>query len=255
MSDNHKIVQAEVVEIAKSDDMHPLVAAAIGKDGALSTEILEKVMELQERHEANQAKKEFNAALVKLKNELPTYIEHDKVVDFQGKRGRVHYTHTTLAKAVDAIVPNMQQFGFSHSWIPTNDERMVYVTCRLTHKGGHSEEAKLQSEPDMSGNKSASQGIASTITRLQRYTLLSLMGIATADMHEHDPREPHDPIDQDKNLEAIGILKREGIELSEAEKHLQKDFKNWTKSDLTELGKFIRGIRQQRETDAQERGE
>jgi hypothetical protein len=39
---------------------------------------------------------------------------------------------------------------------------------------------------DTSGSKSPAQGVASTITLLQRYTALSLLGIATADMKDAD---------------------------------------------------------------------
>lgn len=245
MSDNHKIVQAEVVEIERieSDTMHPLVKAAV-QGGTVDPDTLSKLMDLQERYERNQAKKAFNAAMVQLKRDLPTFLQHDKTVDFTGQKGRVHYTHTSLAKAVDEIVPHLNQYGFSHSWIPTNDDRNVTVVCRLTHVDGHHEDSTLTSAPDMKGGKSPAQGIASTITLLERYSFLALLGIATTDMTESDPREPAgDAVNTDRNLEAISILKREGIELSDAQAHLQKDFQNWTTSDLTELGKYIRNIR------------
>lgn len=47
---------------------------------------------------------------------------------------------------------------------------------------GHSEETSLTASPDISGTKNAIQAIGSTISYLQRYTILALTGLATGDM-------------------------------------------------------------------------
>jgi hypothetical protein len=58
----------------------------------------------------------------------------------------------------------------------------IAVTCVLTHKMGHSEETTLKAIPDTSGNKNTVQAIGSTVTYLERYTLLAAMGMAAAGM-------------------------------------------------------------------------
>lgn len=57
------------------------------------------------------------------------------------------------------------------------------MTCKITHIQGHSEETTLLAQPDASGSKNAIQAMGSTITYLERYTLLALTGLAT---HEDD---------------------------------------------------------------------
>jgi ERF superfamily len=54
------------------------------------------------------------------------------------------------------------------------------VTCILTHQMGHSEETTLAGAPDNSGSKNSIQAIGSTVTYLERYTLLAATGLAAA---------------------------------------------------------------------------
>ena len=52
------------------------------------------------------------------------------------------------------------------------------MTCVLTHVLGHSERVPMQSGRDESGGKNSIQGLGSTVTYLQRYTLLAATGMA-----------------------------------------------------------------------------
>jgi hypothetical protein len=55
------------------------------------------------------------------------------------------------------------------------------MTCRVSHVAGHYEETKMIGEPDQSGGKNNIQAKGSTMTYLQRYTLNTLLAIATED--------------------------------------------------------------------------
>lgn len=252
MTDNHQIVKAEVVEIEKQDDtMHPLVRAAVN-GGTVDPDTLGKLMDLQERYERNQAKKAFDRDMVLLKKHMPSVIMKDSNVDYKSKGGSVRYSFSTLANIIEQVEPHLSQFGFSISWVPTTTDRAVTVKCRLTHQDGHFEETSMSAPHDSSGSKNAIQAIGSTQSYLQRYTASAILGLVSRDQLDADNRQsPSDVIDQDRNLTAIGVLKKEGIELADAQAHLQKDFKNWTLSDLENLKVLIRNHRETRETDAQ----
>ena len=58
------------------------------------------------------------------------------------------------------------------------------VTCTLTHEQGHSESVTLSAPFDTSGSKNAIQAIGSTITYLERYTLLAITGLSASDMED-----------------------------------------------------------------------
>lgn len=245
MSDNHIVKQIDVS--MESTQMHPLVKAAM-RGGEVDTQTLKDLMDLQERWEKNEAKKTYTAAMVQLKSELPATLAKDKKVDF----GNTHFSFTTLSSAMNAVSPVLTRYGFSLSWTPITSDRMVSVTCRLTHTDSHFEEATLSATPDMSGSKNPVQAIGSTITYLQRYTALSLLGIATADMKCVDELQSEvSTVDADKNLEAVAYMHTKGIEIKDAEDLVQRDLKSWTTEDLATIKAWIQKERDADKGDAQ----
>lgn len=232
---HESIVNAPHADVQK---MHPVVAAALAKGADPAT--LRELLELQRSWEAGEAKKSFNRALVAMKRELPTVIQKDAKVDFTNKSGiRTHYRHTSLAAAMEAVTEPLTRHGFSLSWTASTTERAVSITCRLVHADGHSEETTISAPPDTSGSKSAPQAVASTMTLLQRYSALALLGIATSDMIEAGPREndtpPDDRIDTDRNMRAAGKLKSMGLDVREAEQFLERKVAEWTSADIASL--------------------
>lgn len=145
-------------------------------------EKLEKMMELHERYEKNEAKKAYHAAMTAFKADPPK-IEKDAHVNFTTQKGRTEYNHATLANVTSTINKALSNHGLSAAWETDQAEAGISVTCKITHVLGHSESTKLTAGADNSGGKNAIQSIGSTVTYLQRYTLLALTGLAT---HEQD---------------------------------------------------------------------
>ena len=144
-------------------------------DTGADLERLEKLMALHERWEASNARKAFVAALSAFKADPPTVFKTKKA-NFGG--GGASYDYATLADCVAAIVPALSRHGLSHRWATEQADKQVSVTCTLTHVMGHSETVTLAAGADDSGKKNAIQQIGSTITYLQRYTLLAITGLA-----------------------------------------------------------------------------
>jgi hypothetical protein len=228
----------------------PVVAQVLAANP--TPEVLGEILKVQRDWEAGEARKEYTRALVELKRDLPPSIRHDKEVSY----GQTHYTHTSLAAAMEAVTPALTQHGFSLTWEPKTDPAMVTVTCRLTHEGGHSETCTISSKPDSSGQKGPAQQIASTITYLQRYTALALLGIATSDMAEpHGPREsaPVEPdlVDKKANMELAGKLRRAGLLVSDAEAEVGATVTHWTAADLVRVRGWARSQVEAREPGAE----
>ena len=240
-----EIVEQRVPVVSSPPSVHPLVAAAMAaKD--IDVEKLAKLLAMQSEYEAKEAKKAYSSALADLRRDLPPVLHKDTTVDFRNKEGkRTFYKHTSLASAVDQINEPLARHGFSHSWRPATPDGKVQVTCRLTHSGGHCEEVTLVAPPDTSGSKSSAQAIASTITLLSRYSLLALLGIATADMPEPAgaPGEAAATapdaaavVDTDRNLKAAGWLKNQrGVPVAKAEALLGRRVPEWTALDLAAI--------------------
>jgi ERF superfamily len=93
----------------------------------------------------------------------------------------MEYDHATLDHVTEAITETLSAVGISHRW-KVSQSPEIAVTCVLTHEMGHSEETTLQALPDTSGSKNSIQAIGSTVTYLERYTLLAATGMAAAGM-------------------------------------------------------------------------
>jgi ERF superfamily len=144
-------------------------------DSGADLKRLEKLMELHERYEANEARKAFSAAMARFRSE-PMEILKKKYVDIPGG---AKFHHAEIGEVCDAIIPAMSKHGLRHQWITAQRaDGMVQVTCRVTHELGHFEDTTLFAPPDDSGKKNLVQQVASTVTYLERYTLLAATGTA-----------------------------------------------------------------------------
>ncbi|MGR9413122.1 ERF family protein [Rhizobium leguminosarum] len=145
-----------------------------------SVETLTQLMVLQERWEANQARKAFDAAMASAKANMPAIVKNRKV-DFTTGKGRTNYQYEDLASIMNQIGPVLSANGLSVRYRTSADPNMpISVTCIISHQLGHSEENTLMAGRDDSGNKNSIQAIGSTVTYLQRYTLKAALGLAAA---------------------------------------------------------------------------
>lgn len=141
---------------------------------------LKGLMELQERWEANQARKAFDAAISLAKAEIKPVLKN-REVDFTNKEGkRTNYKHEDFAQIAREVDPILGQHGLSYRHRSKQDGNRLTIVCRVAHEAGHFEETELTADNDQSGNKNSIQGIGSTATYLQRYTLKIALGIAAS---------------------------------------------------------------------------
>lgn len=145
-----------------------------------SVETLTQLMVLQERWEANQARKAFDEAMASAKANMPSIVKSRKV-DFTTAKGRTNYQYEDLASIMNQIGPVLSANGLSVRYRTQADPNQpISVTCIISHRMGHSEENTLMAGRDESGNKNSIQAIGSTVTYLQRYTLKAALGLAAA---------------------------------------------------------------------------
>ena len=142
--------------------------------------MIEKLMELAERHDRNLGRRAFDQAIASAKAEFPE-IRKNKTVDFSTAKGRTHYRHEDMAEISRAVDPVLSRYGLSYRYRTQQDGRSVTVTCILSHKDGYSEETTLSSAADESGNKNHLQAVGSAATYLQRYTLKMALGLAATE--------------------------------------------------------------------------
>ncbi len=158
----------------------------VSLDPAFDVAKLEQLLAVREKWEASEARKAFVAAKAAFKAEAPA-IGKNKHVGFKSKTGgaSTDYWHSTLDHIAGLLMPVLSKHGLTHSWQTEQIEGgLIRVTCILEHVLGHSERVVLQASPDTSGNKNSIQAVGSTVTYLSRYTLLSILGMATGEQDD-----------------------------------------------------------------------
>jgi hypothetical protein len=164
----------------QSTAITPMEMLSRAVERGATIEMVEKLMMLQERWEANQARKAFDAAIADAKAEIPTITKNRKV-DFTSQKGRTHYRHEDLGEITNVVAPILGRFGLSFRFTTKTEGKTVAVTCIVSHRDGHFVENTLTGPHDDSGNKNSIQAIGSSITYLQRYTLKAALGLAASD--------------------------------------------------------------------------
>lgn len=134
-------------------------------------DLAEKLMSLQDRWEATQARKSFDAAVAAAKAEIPPITRNAT-----GHNAKKYADFAAIAIVVDPI---LGRHGLSYRFRTAQSDR-ISVTCILSHKDGHSEETSLSAPPDTSGNKTPIHAMGSTLTYLQRYSLVQMLGLAAS---------------------------------------------------------------------------
>ncbi len=174
--------------LVKTDINSPAAMIRMAVEGKADLVSLKELLSIQRDYEANEARKAYHKAMAAFKTNPPE-IDKDKTVAY----GNTKYNHASLANVTEKISMELSKHGLSASWT-TKQNGSISVTCKITHELGHSEETTISAPSDTSGAKNAIQAIGSTITYLERYTLLALTGLATKDMDD-DGRASATPVE------------------------------------------------------------
>jgi len=163
-------------DVAVSNVITPMSLLQMASEQGADLDRMQQLMDMSIAWEKNEAKKAYVKAMAIFRAECPT-IDKDSTV----KYGQTSFKHATIAGTLEQIKYLLGKCGLSHSWTTSQDQNAIKVTCTITHEQGHSESTSLSSQADSSGAKNSIQAIGSTVTYLQRYTLFSILGLASAD--------------------------------------------------------------------------
>lgn len=142
---------------------------------------LEKLVDLQERWEANKARKLFFESFTKWQSIAPD-IRKSKKVAFDTKTGgRTEYSFAPLADIARQINKPLKENDLSYRWEIKDEGEKIFVTFLVSHIDGHTERTTMMVTPDLSGSKNAIQARGSAIEYAKRYTLIGGLGLSTAD--------------------------------------------------------------------------
>lgn len=225
---------------------------------------LDKLLDIKERWDREEARKAFTAAMAEFKKNPPQIIK-DARVYFSTAKGATDYKHASLGAVCDAVIEGLAKVGISHSWEPEQREGLVHVTCVLTHERGHSTRTMLFCPPDDSGNKNSIQMVSSATTYLSRYTLLLATGLGTKDdddgratgapqgnsERKHGPQfiTDHQAADLDAMISEIGTNKAQFLRFMKVDELAQIQASRMQLA-VQQLNDIRRGINDRKEREA-----
>lgn len=177
--------------------MTPMAMLEKALTSGAGMDVIEKFMALHERWEANQARKAFDEAISAAKAEIPPITRNAT-----GHNDKRYADFAAIARVVDPII---SKHGLSYRFRTMQNER-INVTCILSHKAGHYEETTLAGPADSSGGKNAIQSIGSTLTYLQRYSLVQALGLAASNDDDGKAGGIGETITEDQVGEIIELI-------------------------------------------------
>jgi hypothetical protein len=208
------VVATEAPPPALAASPMELLSRALERGADLA--MVEKLMDLAERQEKNEARRAFNEALAAAKAEIPT-IKKNRRVGFESRReggARTDYSHEDMAEIAKVVAPILSRHGLSYRFRTHYEPgHPVTVTCIISHKLGYSEENTLPAPPDNSGNKNSIQAIGSTVTYLQRYTLKAALGLAAENDDDGKAADSAEPISAEQLQEIRDKLAASGSDI------------------------------------------
>ena len=149
-----------------------LLELAISKDADIDK--LEKLMELKERLDRNEASKAFKRAIVEFQGNKPELRKTKGVF----MKGEYRFSFIPLPKIQKAIDPVLSKADVSYRWEQAENDDRITITCIVSHVDGHEERTSMSSDRDGSGSKNTIQSIGSAVSYLKRYTLEGALGLS-----------------------------------------------------------------------------
>lgn len=160
--------------------------------------VLERLVALKERSDANAAKRDFARAFHALQSEMPAIAASQPVPD---KHGNTRYLFAPYSAIMEQVRPLLIKHGFSVRFDSEfKDQRMV-VGCTLTHTGGHSETSTQFMRVGSVYGANDAQNDGATITMAKRYALCQALNIVIdhdTDGRTDDARNEGHPISHEQ---------------------------------------------------------
>lgn len=169
------IDRADAPTVPAVVDEHVSMFERLAKDPTVPVEKLERLIELQRSILRDNAKAEFDAAFAQMQGEIPIITERGEIA----VNGQVRSKYARLEDILEVVRPILSRHGFAIRHRNEFSENRLKIIGILSHRSGHSEQDEFEAKADVSGSKNDIQALGSTRSYGQRYTTISLLGIAT----------------------------------------------------------------------------
>lgn len=158
---------AAIIQVIERAAMNP----------AVDIEKMERLLAMQERVMARNAKAAYVEALAEMQPELPVIVERGEIK--HGDNKPVQSRYALWEDINEAIKPVLAKHGFALSFRTGREGDRIIVTGVLSHRLGHTEDTTMHLPIDASGSKNAVQAVGSSTSYGKRYTAMALLNLTS----------------------------------------------------------------------------
>jgi hypothetical protein len=152
--------------------INPMQMLGAAIDRGMSVADLGPLMDLVERHEANQARKAYAAAMAQFQAACPT-IKKTTRAD--------RYVYAPLDEVLRTIRPHLDSAGLSIRFdTEMTGNSVITVTCTVSHRDGHSELSHFAAPVDEKMRVNDTQKVGSANTYARRYALMNALALVAS---------------------------------------------------------------------------
>jgi hypothetical protein len=187
----------------------------------MSVDVIEKLVNLKERLQKDEAEKAFRAAMSNFQAECPVIPKKKKVMNSDGNT--VRYKYAPLDDIIKVAQKYIGQNGLSYDietlTVNNETEKGIQVKLKIFHVMGHSKETSFFTPIDPKAFMNEPQKWASAQTFAKRYAFCNGFGILTGDADDDgnilgSPKEDKKAEQENlAKLEALSDYIKEGLRL------------------------------------------
>lgn len=169
--------------------------AALARDPAVPLERIVGLYDLQRRAEADEAKRQFDAAFSRLQPRMPRITKRGEIdMKEKGKLNFARYEDLDTA-----VRPLYTAEGFSLSFISEPTDKGIILVAVLAHAAGHEKTSRLQLPADAGPGRNGLQALGSALSYAKRYLTCDLFNIVT--------------VGQDDDASSVGFIGEREVNL------------------------------------------
>jgi len=194
---SNAIAKSEVREIVPATTPMQLMQAMIER--GTDPDQLEKMLALQERWEANQARKSFAAAMAQFQAACPTILKSKKAD---------RYNYAPLDEILRTIRPHLDAAGLSISFNTSTKDGVITAYCTVTHRDGHSVTSEFSAPVDPAMKVNDTQKAGSANSYAKRYSLCNALNLVGSEFDDdgYSAAKPVDPDNEPASDEQIARI-------------------------------------------------
>lgn len=178
MTESKEVVVPQEVGAVKEADS--LLKLAIDR-GDVNVDVMERLMDLEERILARTARAAYFEALAAFQAEVPV-IRKTRAVSFNEREGSaVAYRYAELSQIERVVRPLALKHGLSWTFDSRMEEGLLTATCKVIHVDGHHETASFSAPSAKQAKMNVIQAAGSTRSYAKRYALIDALGLSIAE--------------------------------------------------------------------------